>query len=173
MKAIVQERFGSVDTLQLREIDRPDPGAGECLIRVHAAGVGAWDWHNMTGRPYFARAGMLGFRAPKEKVRGWDVAGTVESAGSGVTTLKPGDAVYGTARGAFAEFVCAREDRIAPKPAHLTFAEAAAVPTAAVTALQALRDKGGIRAGQKVLVSGPGVESDRSRSRLPRRMAPT
>ncbi len=156
MKAIVQERFGSADTLQLKEIDRPVPGAGELLIRVHAAGVGAWDWHSMTGRPYFARAGMLGFRAPKDKVRGWDVAGTVESVGTGVTKFKPGDEVYGTARGSFAEFVCANEDRIAPKPANLTFEEAAAVPTAAITALQGLRDKGGVRAGQKVLVLGAG-----------------
>ena len=99
---------------------------------------------------------MLGFRAPKVKVRGWDVAGTVESVGAGVTQFKPGDDVYGTARGSFAEFVCAKEDRIAPKPANLTFDQAAAVPTAAITALQGLRDKGGIRAGQHVLILGAG-----------------
>ena len=156
MKAIVQERFGSADTLQLKEIEKPLPGTGEVLIRVHAAGVGAWDWHSMTGRPYFARAGMLGFRAPKVKVRGWDVAGTVETVGAGVSQFKPGDEVYGTARGSFAEYVCAKEDRIAPKPANLTFEQAAAVPTAAITALQGLRDKGGIRAGQRVLVLGAG-----------------
>src|SRR5215213_3585368 len=156
MKAIMQERFGSADTLELKEIAKPVPGTGEVLLRVHAAGVGAWDWHSMTGRPYLARAGMLGFRAPKVKVRGWDVAGTVESIGQGVTRFKPGDDVYGTARGSFAEFVCAKEDRIAPKPANLTFDQAAAVPTAAITALQGLRDKGGIRAGQHVLILGAG-----------------
>jgi NADPH:quinone reductase-like Zn-dependent oxidoreductase len=154
MKAIVQDAYGSADVLELREIDKPAPHEGEVLVRVHAAGVDPGVWHLMTGRPYLVRAMGFGLRSPKVRVRGRDLAGVVESIGANVTHFKLGDEVFGTAEGSFAEYVCAREDKLAPKPANLTFEQAAAVPISGMTALQGLRDAGKVKPGQKVLVIG-------------------
>jgi NADPH:quinone reductase-like Zn-dependent oxidoreductase len=154
MKAIVQDTYGSADVLKLREIDKPAPADGEVLIEVRAAGVDPGVWHLMTGVPYLVRAMGFGLRAPKVPVRGRDVAGRVEAVGGNVTRFKPGDEVFGTAEGTFAEYVCAREDRLALKPANLTFEQAAATPISGVTALQAIRDAGKVKAGQNVLVIG-------------------
>src|SRR5438874_3634802 len=156
MKAIVQDRYGSPDVLELREIDRPVNGDDHVLVRVHAAGVDQGVWHEVAGLPYLFRIAGIGVRAPKNPIPGHDVAGTVEAVGEKVTGLRPGDEVFGTCRGPFAEHACARADRLAPKPANLSFAQAAAVPTSAATALQALRDKGKVRAGQRVLIIGAG-----------------
>jgi NADPH:quinone reductase-like Zn-dependent oxidoreductase len=156
MKAIVQDRYGSPDVLELREIDRPVIGDDRVLVRVHAAGVDQGVWHEVAGLPYLFRVAGIGVRAPRNPVPGHDVAGTVEAVGEKVTGFEPGDEVFGTCRGAFAEHACARADRLAPKPANLSFAQAAAVPTSAATALQALRDKGKVRAGQHVLIIGAG-----------------
>ncbi|MDQ0718100.1 NADPH:quinone reductase-like Zn-dependent oxidoreductase [Streptomyces luteogriseus] len=153
MKAVVQDRYGSADTLEFREVDRPVPAAGEVLVRVHAASVNAYDWHFMRGDPLLGR-GVMGLRRPRMPVRGRDFAGRVEGLGSGVTGLEPGDEVYGEADGAFAEYVCARDGEVGPKPANLTFEQAAAVPLAGNTALMALRDVAGVRPGQTVLVNG-------------------
>ena len=152
MRAIVQERHGSTEVLQLMDIDRPIPKDDEVLVRNHAASVGAWDAHTMTGEPHLM--GMLGILKPKNKVAGLDLAGTVEESGNNVTQFQPGDEVYGEAHGTFADFVCVPEGTIAPKPANLTFEEAAAVPTAAITALIGLRDEGRVQPGQNVLIIG-------------------
>ncbi|MFI5099290.1 MAG: NAD(P)-dependent alcohol dehydrogenase [Actinomycetes bacterium] len=154
MQAIVQDRYGSADVLELRDVDRPEIAADEVLVRVRAAGVDRGVWHLMTGLPYPVRLAGYGLRAPKNKVPGTDVAGVVERVGADVTRFAPGDEVYGTAEGSFAEFARAHEDKLAPKPAALTFGQAAAVPVSAVTALQALRDQGNVQAGQRVLVVG-------------------
>ena len=156
MQAIVQRRYGTVpeDLFRLERIAKPAAGPGEVLVRVRAAGVDRGTWHLMTGLPYLARVVGFGLRAPKFPVPGWAVAGTVEAVGAGVTGLRPGDEVFGTCRGSFAEYVATRASRLAPKPAGLTFEQAASVPVAGYTALQALRDKGRIRAGYKVLVNG-------------------
>ena len=156
MKAIVQDRYGSPDVLELREIDRPVIGDDDVLVRVQAAGVDQGVWHEVAGLPYMFRIAGIGVRAPKNPVPGHDVAGNVEAVGEKVTGFQPGDEVFGTCRGAFAEYASARADRLAPKPANLSFAQAAAVPTSAATALQALRDKGKVRAGQRALVIGAG-----------------
>ncbi|MET7596302.1 MULTISPECIES: NAD(P)-dependent alcohol dehydrogenase [unclassified Streptomyces] len=153
MKAIVQDVYGPVDVLELRDIDRPVPGDDEVLVRVRAAGVDPSVWHLMTGRPYVARI-ALGLRRPRNPVRGWDGAGTVEAVGAKVTGLKPGDEVFGTCEGAFAEYTCAKAGRLVPKPANLTFEQAAALPVSGQTALQALRGTARPRPGQKVLVIG-------------------
>jgi NADPH:quinone reductase-like Zn-dependent oxidoreductase len=153
VRAIVQDRYGSPDILELRDVDTPVPTAGELLVRVRAASVNAYDWHFMRGDPYLARV-TLGLRAPKERIRGRDFAGIVESVGAGVTVFQPGDEVYGEADGAFAEFVCAKDTNTATKPANLTFAQAAAVPLAGNTALMGLRDAGRIQPGQRVLLNG-------------------
>jgi NADPH:quinone reductase-like Zn-dependent oxidoreductase len=153
MKAIVQDQYGSADVLQLREIDKPKIGLDDVLIRVHAAGVHIGDWHLMSGEPYLMRIIGFGFRGPKARVRGMDVAGVVEAVGQNVTRFQAGDQVFGTCDGSFAEYALAREDMLALKPASLTFEQAAAVPTSAFTALQALRT-GGIKSGQKVLIVG-------------------
>jgi NADPH:quinone reductase-like Zn-dependent oxidoreductase len=153
MQAIVQERYGSADVLELREIDRPGVGDDEVLVRVRAAGVHQGDWHLMTGLPYVARLG-LGLRKPKSRIRGMDVAGTVEAVGKAVTTLRPGDDVFGWCDGTFAEYVPAPQSHFVPKPSRLTFEQAAAVPTSAMAALHGLRDAGAIQTGQKVLVIG-------------------
>jgi NADPH:quinone reductase-like Zn-dependent oxidoreductase len=156
VKALVQEAYGSADVMKLRDIDVPELGEGDVLIRVHAAGVDPGVWHLMTGRPYAIRLMGFGLRRPRKPVRGFDVAGVVEAAGAKVTRFKRGDAVFGTCEGSFAEFACAPESQLAPKPARLSFEEAAAVPISGVTALQALRDKGAVRAGQRVLIIGAG-----------------
>jgi NADPH:quinone reductase-like Zn-dependent oxidoreductase len=156
MRAIVQDRYGekAADVLRLEEIDRPQVGDDDVLVRVQAAGVHIGDWHVMTGLPYMLRVVGFGFRAPKVRIRGMDVAGTVEAVGKNVTWFRVGDDVFGTCDGAFAEYASTPADTLAPKPANLTFEQAAAVPTSAVAALQALRDAGGIKSGQQVLLVG-------------------
>ena len=153
MKVIIQDRYGSADVLQLRDIEKPAMGVEDVLVRVHAAGVHIGDWHLMSGEPYLMRIMGFGFRAPKARVRGIDVAGTVEAVGQDVKQLQVGDEVFGTCDGSFAEYASARQDMLALKPANLTFEQAAAVPTSAFTALQALRT-GGIKPAQKVLIVG-------------------
>jgi 2-desacetyl-2-hydroxyethyl bacteriochlorophyllide A dehydrogenase len=154
MKAIVQDTYGPPDVLELRDIDKPAVGDDDVLVRVHAAGVDAGVWHLMAGLPYLMRITGSGLRAPKARVRGQEVAGRVEAVGANVTQLQPGDEVFGVCSGSFAEYACARENKVAPKPANLTFEQAAAVPISAVTALQGLRDKGKVQPGQKVLIIG-------------------
>jgi NADPH:quinone reductase-like Zn-dependent oxidoreductase len=156
MKAIVQDRYGDVDVLRLDDIEVPTIADDEVLVRVHAAGVDAGVFVLMAGVPLLARAIGFGLRRPKVRVRGRDVAGTVERVGAGVTRLRPGDEVFGTAEGTFAEYTAARHDRFARKPANLRFEQAAAVPISGGTALQAVRDAGGVTAGQRVLVIGAG-----------------
>src|SRR5918997_4181497 len=156
MKTISQDEYGSPDVLELRDIDKPEIGDDQVLVRVHAAGVNPADWAIVGGLPYIARP-VYGLRRPKNAVRGTDVAGTVEDVGAGVTRLRPGDEVFGWCGGlggAFAEFAAASEDALAPKPANLTFEQAAAVPMAGLVALQALRDHGNVRIGHKVLING-------------------
>ena len=150
MKAITQDTYGSAAVLEARDIDMPKISADQVLIRVQAAGVNPADWAIMSGLPYVARP-VYGLRRPKAGVRGTDVSGTVEAVGSGVTRFKPGDEIYGSADGSYAEYAVASETTLAPKPANLTFEGAAAVPMAGQVALQALR---GVRAGQKVLING-------------------
>jgi NADPH:quinone reductase-like Zn-dependent oxidoreductase len=154
MKAIVQDRYGSADVLELREVEKSHPGDDEVLIRVHAAGIDPGVWHLMTGLPYLVRVMGFGVRKPKIRIRGVDAAGTVEAAGRNVTQFREGDQVYGTCDGSFAEYACAKAERFAPKPANLTFEQAAAVPISGLTALNGLRDAGKLEAGQKVLIIG-------------------
>lgn len=156
MQAIVQETYGSPDVLRLREIDRPRVGKRDVLVRVHAAGLDPGVWHLMTGRPYLVRLMGYGLRKPKCAVAGQDVAGRVAAVGTEVTRLRPGDEVFGVCDGAFAEYACGREDALAPKPANLTFEQAAVTPTSACTALEALRDAARVQPGQTVLVIGAG-----------------
>ncbi|MEU7893490.1 NAD(P)-dependent alcohol dehydrogenase [Nonomuraea sp. NPDC049152] len=155
MKAMVRETYCSPDLLRLADIDQPDVGDDDVLVRVRAAGVDQGVWHLVTGLPYLSRLSG-GLRKPRARVPGQDVAGRVEAVGRNVTRFRPGDEVYGTCDGSFAEYACAREDRLAPKPANLTFEQAAAVPASALAALQALRDRGSVQAGQKVLITGAG-----------------
>ena len=155
MKAIVQDKYGSPEVLQLRDLDKPQVGDNEVLIRVRAAGVNPGDWAIMSGLPYIARpTPFYGLGKPKNPVRGTDVAGQVETVGAGVTQLRPGDEVFGWCKGSFADFAIAPEKALAPKPANLTFDQAAAAPTSGLVALQALRDHGHVRAGHKVLING-------------------
>jgi NADPH:quinone reductase-like Zn-dependent oxidoreductase len=153
MKAIVQDRYGSADVLEFRDIEEPEVGENDVLVRVQAAGCGPDVWHLMTGKPYMARV-AIGLREPKLKVLGWDVAGTVEAVGANVKTFRPGDEVMGQAKGSFAELVTARADELVPKPSRLSFEQAAALPVSGVTALRAIRDEGNVRPGQSVLVIG-------------------
>jgi NADPH:quinone reductase-like Zn-dependent oxidoreductase len=153
MKAIVQDTYGSADVLRLDDVDAPPVGGGDVLVRVLAASVFIGDWHIMTGLPYVFRM-VSGLRAPKVRVRGQDFAGRVEAVGRDVIRYRAGDDVFGTCDGAFAEFAAARANKIAPKPANLTFDQAATVPTTGSTALQALRDVGRVRPGQSVLIIG-------------------
>jgi NADPH:quinone reductase-like Zn-dependent oxidoreductase len=154
MKAVVQDSYGSADVLEVREIDKPAPTDDEVLVQVHAAGVDPGVWHLMTGRPYLVRVMGYGLRTPKVGVRGRDVAGRVAAVGRNVTQVQPGVEVFGIGEGSFAEYVCARADKLAPKPANLSFEQAAAVPISALTALQALRDTGKVQPGQQVLILG-------------------
>jgi len=154
MKAIVQDKYGSADVLELRDVEKPQPGADDLLIRVHAAGVDPGVWHLMTGLPYLVRVMGFGFRKPKMGVRGTDVAGSVEATGRNVIQFKEGDQVYGTCDGSFAEHACAKAERFALKPSNLSFEQAAAVPVSGMTALNGLRDAGKIQSGQKVLIIG-------------------
>ena len=156
MKAVVYERYGSPDVLQFREVDRPVPGDDQVLVRVQAASVNALDWHLLRATPFPARLSGGGFLKPKDPRIGVDLAGRVEEVGKGVTQFHPGDEVFGTGAGAFAEYACAREIRLAPKPATMTFEGAAALPVAAITALQGLRDTGHLQRGQRVLINGSG-----------------
>jgi NADPH:quinone reductase-like Zn-dependent oxidoreductase len=153
MKAIVCERYGSPDVLELREIDKPAVGQDDVLVQVHASSVNPLDWHVVTGTPFIARL-TAGLRKPKSSALGVDLAGQVEAVGRNVKRFQPGDEVFGAKRGAFAEYVLAPENLLVPKPANLGFDQAAAAPVAAVTALQAVRDKGRVQPGQKVLING-------------------
>lgn len=155
MKAVVQRRYGNPrDVLEFRDIDLPEPGDHEVLVRVCGSSVNPADWMQLTGRPYVLRLGF-GLRRPRQPVRGKDVAGTVEAVGPKVTRFDPGMEVFGElSGGAYAEYAVAAEDALAPKPASLAFPEAAAVPLAGMTALQGLRDAGGVSPGHRVLVNG-------------------
>jgi NADPH:quinone reductase-like Zn-dependent oxidoreductase len=154
MKGVVYRCYGSPDVLKLESIEKPTPKPDELLVRVHAASVNPLDWHFMRGKPYVVRM-EAGFGRPEDPRIGVDFAGTVETVGASVTRFKPGDEVFGGRDGAFAEYVTVREERaVVPKPANATFEQAAALPIAAITALQALRDKGRIQSGQKVLING-------------------
>lgn len=155
MKAVVQDRYGEAEeVLRLEDIEPPDIAPDEVLVRVVAAGVDRSVWHLMTGRPYMIRLAGFGLSRPKNRVRGVDVAGMVEAVGSEVEEFKPGDEAYGIANGSFAELAAAEAKKLAPKPKNLSFEEAAVLPVSGLAALQGLRDKGGIKAGQKVLVVG-------------------
>jgi len=153
MKAIVQDTYGSPDVLELSDIDKPVVEHDDVLVRVHAAGVDRGVWHLMTGLPYLVRLGF-GLRKPRGRVRGLDVAGRVEEVGKDVNRFQPGDEVFGTCDGSFAEYACAKEDDLVSKPAKLSFEQAAALPTSATTALRGLRDAGRVEPGQKVVILG-------------------
>ncbi len=153
MKAIVCPRYGTPDVLKLTETEKPAPKDDEVLVEVLAASVNAADWHIMSGKPSMMRLMGVGLLRPKNKILGSDIAGRVEAVGMNVKRFRPGDEVFGNTPGGFAEYVCAREDALVSKPANIPFEEAAAVPLAAVTALQGLR-KGKIGPGQKVLING-------------------
>ena len=156
MKAIVQDRYGGPDVLEFSDIGQPVPKDNEVLVQVQAAGLHRGDWHVMTGLPYLIRLVVpdLGLRKPKIPVRGMDLAGRVEAVGLNVTRFQPGDEVFGWADGAFAEYAAAPQDQLAPKPANLSFEQAAAVPTSGFAALQGLRDSGEVQPGQQVLIIG-------------------
>jgi NADPH:quinone reductase-like Zn-dependent oxidoreductase len=154
MKAIVQERFGPPEVLRLVDTDVPEVGAGDVLVRVHAAALNPYDWHMLRGDPLIARLMGVGLTKPKARVAGIDAAGRVEAVGADVRGLRPGEEVLGFCPGAFAEYARAEADQVVPKPARLTFEQAAAVPMAALTALQGIRDVGAVRAGHRVLVNG-------------------
>ena len=154
MRAAVRERFGPPEVVEIRDVDKPVPADDEVLVRVRATSLNLGDWYAVAGRPYVGRLDV-GVRAPKEKRLGTDYAGVVEAVGENVTGFEPGDEVFGGRTGAWAEYVVAKADRaIVPKPANVSFEEAAAVPVAALTALQALRDRANVQPGQKVLVNG-------------------
>jgi NADPH:quinone reductase-like Zn-dependent oxidoreductase len=154
MQAIVYRRYGSADVLRLEEMPRPTPAAREVLVQVHSASVNAADRVLLRGEPFIVRLG-IGLTKPRRPVLGFDVAGRVESVGDGVSRFRPGDEVFGASKfGAFAEYACVAEDTLVAKPANVSFERAAATPTAAYTALQGLRDKGRLRAGQSVLIDG-------------------
>jgi NADPH:quinone reductase-like Zn-dependent oxidoreductase len=153
MKAIVQDRYGSADVLEFRDIEEPVVGENDVLVRVYAAGCGPDVWHLMTGMPYMARL-AIGLRTPKLPVLGWDVAGTVDAVGSNVTGIRPGDEVMGTTKGSFAELAIAKADDLVPKPTGLSFEEAGALPISGITALRAVRDEGHVQPGQTVLIIG-------------------
>lgn len=154
MKAIVQDEYGSSDVLKLRDIATPRPAEGEVLIAVRAAALDAGVWHLMSGRPYLLRLMGYGMRAPKVRVRGREVAGRVEAVGAHARAFRVGDEVFGICEGSFAEYATARQDKLAHKPACLPLEHAAALPISGLTALQALRDAGRVRPGQRVLVIG-------------------
>ncbi len=155
MRAIVQDRYCSPDDLQMRDIDRPVIKDNEVLVRVRAAAVNPPDWAGVTGVPYIARV-ATGLRRPRNSVRGSDVAGIVEAVGKSTRRLKVGDEVFGAGAGTFAEYAVAAEKNLVPKPANVTFEQAAAVPMAGLAALQALRDRGKVQRGQTVLINGAG-----------------
>jgi NADPH:quinone reductase-like Zn-dependent oxidoreductase len=156
VKALVQDRFGPPDVLRLAETGMPEVGAGDVLVRVHTAALNPADWHILRGDPLIARLMGVGLTRPKARVAGIDAAGVVEAVGANVRQLRNGDDVLGFCRGAFAEYACAAADLVVPKPASLSFEQAAAVPIAATTALRGIRDVGEVKAGQRVLVNGAG-----------------
>jgi NADPH:quinone reductase-like Zn-dependent oxidoreductase len=156
VKALVQDRFGPPDVLRLAEVGMPEVGAGDVLVRVHAAALNPADWHILRGDPLIARLMGVGLTRPKARVAGIDAAGVVEAVGTNVRQLRSGDEVLGFCRGAFAEYACAAADLVVPKPAGISFEQAAAVPIAATTALRGIRDVGEVKAGQQVLVNGAG-----------------
>jgi len=153
MKAILQTKYGPPEALQLKEIEKPTPTENQVLVKVHAASANALEWRGFTMSPLILRL-MGGLRKPRDPKMGVDVAGTIEAVGGSVTEFKPGDEVFGVTPGSFAEYVCNGESKFALKPANVSFEAAAAVPVAALTALQGLRDKGQIQPGQKVLIDG-------------------
>ena len=153
MKAAIYDRYGPPEVVHIRDVEEPAPKEHEALIKVRAASINPLDWHFMRGTPYFVRL-MTGLRKPKITRLGVDVAGQVQAVGRNVTEFRPGDEVFGTCRGALAEYVCTSESALIMKPENVTFEQAASVPVAAFTALQGLRDKGQIQAGQKVLING-------------------
>ena len=153
MRAVVRDGYGSADVLRVAQVPRPEPADDEVLVHVHAAGLDRGAWHLMTGRPYLLRLGV-GIRRPRNPVAGVDVAGTVVSVGSAVTRFAPGDEVFGFGRGTFADYTVAREDKLARKPANISFTQAAVVPVSGVTAFRAVCDVGRVQAGQRVLISG-------------------
>jgi NADPH:quinone reductase-like Zn-dependent oxidoreductase len=154
MRAVVQHRYGSADSLTVATVDRPEIASDEVLIEVASAGVDRGVWHLMTGRPYLVRLAGYGIRKPKAKVPGFDVAGRVVAIGDEVSRFEVGDEVFGIARGAYAEFAAAKQDKLAHKPANLTFDQAAVATVSGITALQALTDIGKVEPGQRVLVIG-------------------
>ncbi len=154
MKAVVHTKYGSPDVLQVKDVDKPTPGDDEVLIRIHAASVNAYDWHFLTADIFLIRFMGGGLLKPKDTRLGADIAGRIEAVGKNIRQFQPDDEVFGMVRGGFAEYTCAREDALVAKPSNLSFEEAAAVPMAAITALQGLRDEGQIQAGQKVLING-------------------
>ncbi len=155
MKAVIQDRYGDSSVIKYEDVPDPEIAPDRVLVRMRAAGLEMGQWHLMEGKPYFARA-FLGFRRPKVRIRGWDYAGIVEAVGSEVTHVKPGDAVYGSTAGSFAEVLRPKAGEVHPKPAALSFEEAAGLATSGYTALQALRDKAQVTAGQRVLITGAG-----------------
>ena len=154
MKAIVYHEFGSPGVLRLEEVEKPAPNDNQILVKVRAVSVNPLDWHFMEGTPYLGRPMAFGFLKPTITRLGVDYAGTVEAVGKNITEFKPGDEVYGNKFGAFAEYIVATDKAVALKPANLTFEQAASLPVAAITALQALRDTGKIQPRQKVLING-------------------
>jgi NADPH:quinone reductase-like Zn-dependent oxidoreductase len=154
MNAVFYERYGPPDVLELREVDAPPIEDHQVLVRVHASSLNAADWYDVAAPPFVRVLGGGGLRRPKDARLGADLSGRVEAVGSDVTEFQPGDEVFGTGAGAWAEYAAAREVRLVPKPANVSFAEAAAVPIAGITALQALRDHGQVKPGQKVLING-------------------
>ena len=154
MKAAVFTRYGPPKTIQIEQVEKPTPRDDEVLVKVMAASVNAYDWHMLTGKPFLVRLTGSGFLKPKGTILGADVSGRVEAVGKSTTQFHPGDEVYGTVDGGFAEYVCAPERYLSPKPANLSFEEAAAVPMAGCTALQSLRDRAKLRPGQRVLING-------------------
>ena len=156
MKAIVRDTYGSADVLRLGEVAKPVAGEGEVAVRVVAAGVDQGTWHLMAGMPYVMRVAGFGIRTPKNPLLGYDVAGRVEAVGANAGSFRPGDEVFGTCRGSFAEYTVARADRLAAKPGNVSFEQAAATPISGYAALQAVRDHGKVEAGQRVLVIGAG-----------------
>jgi 2-desacetyl-2-hydroxyethyl bacteriochlorophyllide A dehydrogenase len=153
MKAIVMNAYGGPEVLELKEVDKPKVSENDVLVGVHASSLNAGDYFSMRGSPWLARFDV-GFPKPRDHILGWDVAGQVEAAGKNVTRLQPGDKVFASCAGAFAEYVCAPEDKVAMAPANLTLEQAAAVPSAAMAALHALRDQGNVQPGQTVLING-------------------
>ncbi len=154
MKAVVRTRYGSPDVLQLQEVDKPDLKDDFVLVKIHAVSVNPLDWHILRGQPFLVRLMGYGVLKPKQQVLGADIAGRVEAVGSKVMRFQVGDEVFGSGLGGFAEYACYREAKLVLKPAAITFEQAASVPVAGLTALQGLRDQGGIQSGQQILING-------------------